>query len=112
MAHSRELDINDDRIAYKSSVAAVPASLALAEKIGGISGRDFLAAVCVGVDFGIRLGLASNPKPVHAQAIALGPGRGGRCGKILALDAAAMADALGSLTAGFRSPAIAQCRRR
>ena len=29
MAHSRELDINDDRIAYKSSVAAVPAALDL-----------------------------------------------------------------------------------
>ena len=96
MAHSRELDINDDRIAYKSSVAAVPAALALAEKIGGVSGRDFLAAVCVGVDFGIRLGLASNPKPVHAQAIALGPlAAAVACGKILALDAAAMADALG-----------------
>ena len=38
MAHSRELDINDDRIAYKSSVAAVPAALALAEKLGGVSG--------------------------------------------------------------------------
>src|SRR5258706_16473804 len=67
MAHSRELDINDDRIAYKSSVAAVPAALALAEKLGGVTGKDFIAAVCVGVDFGIRLGLATNPKPVHAK---------------------------------------------
>ena len=29
MAHSRELDINDDRIAYKSSVTAVPEPSAL-----------------------------------------------------------------------------------
>jgi 2-methylcitrate dehydratase PrpD len=96
MAHSRELDINDDRIAYKSSVAAIPAALALAEKIGGVSGKDFLTAVCVGVDFGIRLGLATNPKPVHAQAIALGPlAAAVACGKILGLDEAAMANALG-----------------
>ncbi|MSP37344.1 MAG: MmgE/PrpD family protein [Deltaproteobacteria bacterium] len=96
MAHSRELDINDDRIAYKSSVAAVPAALALAEKIGGVSGKDFIAAVCVGVDFGIRVGLATNPKPVHAQAIALGPlAAAVTCGKILGLDEAAMANALG-----------------
>ncbi len=96
MAHSRELDINDDRIAYKSSVAAVPAGLALAEKFGGFSGKNFIAAVCVGVDFGIRLGLATNPKPVHAQAIALGPlAAAVTCGKLLGLDADGMADTLG-----------------
>jgi 2-methylcitrate dehydratase PrpD len=96
MAHNRELDINDDRIAYKSSVTAVPAALALAEKLGGVSGKDFLAVICVGVDFGIRLGLATNPKPVHAQAIALGPlAAAVTCGKILGLDETGMANALG-----------------
>jgi 2-methylcitrate dehydratase PrpD len=96
MAHSRELDINDDRIAYKSSVTAVPAALALAEKTGGVSGKDFLAAVCVSIDFGIRLGLATNPKPVHAQAIALGPlAAAVACGKLLRLDEARMFDLLG-----------------
>jgi 2-methylcitrate dehydratase PrpD len=34
MGHSRELDINDDRIAYKSSITVVPAALATAEKGG------------------------------------------------------------------------------
>jgi len=72
MGHSRELDINDDRIAYKSSITVIPAALAVAEKVGKISGKDFITAVCLGVDFGIRLGLATNPKPVHARAIALG----------------------------------------
>lgn len=36
MGHSRELDINDDRIAYKSSITVIPAALALAEKAGKI----------------------------------------------------------------------------
>jgi 2-methylcitrate dehydratase PrpD len=96
MGHSRELDINDDRIAYKSSITVVPAALALAEKIGPVSGKDFIAAVCLGVDLGIRLGLATNPKPVHARAIALGPfAAAAASGKILGFDEAGMHNALG-----------------
>jgi 2-methylcitrate dehydratase PrpD len=96
MGHSRELDINDDRIAYKSSITVIPAALALAEKSGGVTGRHFIAAVCLGVDLGIRLGLATNPKPVHARAIALGPfAAAAACGKILGLNETGMHDALG-----------------
>jgi 2-methylcitrate dehydratase PrpD len=96
MGHSRELDINDDRIAYKSSVTVIPAALAIAEKIGGVGGKDFIGAVCVGVDLGIRLGLATNPKPVHARAIALGPfAAAAACGKILGLDENGLHNALG-----------------
>lgn len=96
MGHSRELDINDDRIAYKSSITVVPAALALAEKSGKVSGKDFIAAVCMGVDLGIRLGLATNPKPVHARAIAIGPfASAAGCGKVLKLDEDGMHNALG-----------------
>ena len=96
MGHSRELDINDDRIAYKSSITVIPAALALAEKVAKVSGKDFITAVCLGVDLGIRLGLATNPKPVHARAIALGPfAAAAGCGKILGLDEAGMHNALG-----------------
>lgn len=96
MGHCRELDINDDRIAYKSSITVIPAALALAEKVDKVSGRDFITAVCLGVDLGIRLGLATNPKPVHARAIALGPfAAAAGCGKILNLDEDGMHNALG-----------------
>ena len=96
MGHSRELDINDDRIAYKSSITVIPAALAVAEKVGNVTGRDFITAVCLGVDLGIRIGLATNPKPVHARAIALGPfAAAAGCGKILGLDEAGMHSALG-----------------
>jgi 2-methylcitrate dehydratase PrpD len=96
MGHSRELDINDDRIAYKSTITVVPAALALAEKVSKVSGKDFITAVCLGVDLGIRLGLATHPKPVHARAIALGPfAAAAGCGKILGLNEAGMHDALG-----------------
>src|SRR5882724_7878091 len=96
MGHSRELDINDDRIAYKSSITVIPAALAVAERVGKVSGKDFITAVCLGVDLGIRLGLVTNPKPVHARAIALGPfAAAAACGKILALDESGMHNALG-----------------
>jgi 2-methylcitrate dehydratase PrpD len=96
MGHSRELDINDDRIAYKSSITVIPAALAVAEKAGKVSGKDFITSVCLGVDFGIRLGLATNPKPVHARAIALGPfAAAAGCGKILGLDENGLHNALG-----------------
>jgi len=96
MGHSRELDINDDRIAYKSSITVVPAALATAEKVGHVSGKDLIAAVCLGADLGIRLGLATNPKPVHARAIALGPfAAAAACGKILGLDETGFHNALG-----------------
>ncbi|MBM4260346.1 MAG: MmgE/PrpD family protein [Deltaproteobacteria bacterium] len=117
MGHSRELDINDDRIAYKSSVTVVPSALALAESVGTVSGKDFIAAVCLGVDLGIRLGLATNPKPVHSRAIALGPfASAAACGKILGLNAAAMHDALGiafcrSTTAGNSTVAPSLSKR-
>src|SRR5258706_15154458 len=73
MGHSRELDINDDRIAYKSSVTVIPAALAVAEHVGNVSGKDFIAAVCLGVDLGIPLGLATPPKTGHSPAPPLGP---------------------------------------
>jgi 2-methylcitrate dehydratase PrpD len=96
MGHSRELDINDDRIAYKSSITVIPAALAVAEKVGAVSGKDFIAAVCLGIDLGIRLGLATNPKPVHARAIALGPfAAAAACGKILGLGETGHHNALG-----------------
>ena len=96
MGHSRELDINDDRIAYKSSITVIPAALAVAEKVGKVSGKDFITAVCLGVDLGIRLGLATNPKPVHARAIALGPfAAAAACGKILGFDESGLHNALG-----------------
>jgi len=96
MGHSRELDINDDRIAYKSSITVIPAALAVAEKVGHVSGKDLIAAVCLGADLGIRLGLATNPKPVHARAIALGPfAAAAACGKILGLDETGFHNALG-----------------
>jgi 2-methylcitrate dehydratase PrpD len=96
MAHAWEFDNNDDRIAYKSSTAAIPAALAVAERVGGVSGKELLTAACLGVDLGIRLGLATNPKPAHAQIPENGPfAAATAAGKLLGLDEEALLDALG-----------------
>ncbi|MFQ5826110.1 MAG: MmgE/PrpD family protein, partial [Dehalococcoidia bacterium] len=42
MAHARDFCNNDDRIAYKSSVCAIPASLAVAEREGSVSGTELI----------------------------------------------------------------------
>ena len=50
MGHSRELDINDDRIAYKSSITVIPAAFAVARWMqstkhrGNILNADFKRA--------------------------------------------------------------------
>ncbi|MFM9883345.1 MAG: MmgE/PrpD family protein [Burkholderiales bacterium] len=95
MGHARDFDDNHDTIAYKGSVAAVPAALAVAESLN-INGRDLIAAVCLGIDLGCRLGLAIQPKPTHAFGRAIGCyGAAAAAGKAMALDDEQMHNALG-----------------
>jgi 2-methylcitrate dehydratase PrpD len=58
MGHSRELDINDDRIAYKSSITVVPAALTAEKR--PVSGKGSRRG-CLGAD-GIRRA-ATNQSP-------------------------------------------------
>jgi 2-methylcitrate dehydratase PrpD len=96
MAHAQDFDMNDDRTFYKSSVTAVPAALALAEEIGRIDGKEFLTAVCTGIDLGIRIGLAVMPKPAHARSQMVGGFAAvATAGRLLKLDCEQMLDALG-----------------
>ena len=46
MAEAGEFQNNDDRINYKSSVCAIPAAWATAERLGGVSGKELITAVC------------------------------------------------------------------
>ena len=56
LVHSKEFDaIHPASVHPMSSVTA--ATLAVAEELGGISGRDFLAAIAVGVDVACRVGM-------------------------------------------------------
>ena len=59
MAHALDLDDTHDEAVVHSYVSVLPAALAMAERNGGVDGKDLIAAVAVGVDLMCRLGLAS-----------------------------------------------------
>ncbi|MBI2919316.1 MAG: MmgE/PrpD family protein [Chloroflexi bacterium] len=102
MAHALDFCCNDDRIAYKSSVCAVPAALALAEGQGA-SGKALITATCLGIDLGIRIGLNAEPKPQHIVSPVVGPfASAAAASKLLGLSEEGMASALGI--------ALSECR--
>ncbi|MBI4333089.1 MAG: MmgE/PrpD family protein [Chloroflexi bacterium] len=100
MARARDFDGVHEAAHDHPSVATVPAALAMAEKLGGMHGRDFLAAIALGDDLVLRLRLACRAKsgvrhspwtsgtyaPFGAAAVA---------GKMLRLDEEKMVNALG-----------------
>ena len=59
MAHALDLDDTHDEAVVHAYVSVLPAALAMAERNGGVDGKDLIAAVTVGVDLMYRLGLAS-----------------------------------------------------
>jgi 2-methylcitrate dehydratase PrpD len=86
MGHSYHVDMKDDRRSYPTGVAAIPAALAIAEKLGRVSGKELITAVCLGVEMGIRLSLSIKPLQ-QAFVQSLGPlAAAVSCGKLLRLD--------------------------
>ncbi|MGB9886962.1 MAG: MmgE/PrpD family protein [Moorellales bacterium] len=59
MAHALDYEDTHDVALVHPSAATVPAALAVAEAVGGVSGKALLAAVAVGNDLVCRLGLAA-----------------------------------------------------
>ncbi|MEK7214165.1 MAG: MmgE/PrpD family protein [Chloroflexota bacterium] len=112
MGHAQEFDNNDDRIAYKSSVCAVPAGLAMAEQVGGVSGKAFLTAVCIGIDVGIRVGLGIEPQPAHPVPSMLGPfAAAAAAAKLLITDPETVESALGIALCGVSDTGLSASGR-
>jgi len=59
MAHALDFDDTHDEAVVHSYVSVLPVALAMAERNGGVNGKDLIAAIAVGVDLMCRLGLAS-----------------------------------------------------
>lgn len=57
MAHALDFEDTHDATLVHPHAATVPAALAVAESIGGVSGRDFITAIAVGADLSCRLAL-------------------------------------------------------
>jgi 2-methylcitrate dehydratase PrpD len=101
MAHAMDYEDAHDGTLLHPNAAAIPASLAVAEAFGPVSGRDLIAALAVGCDVAVRLGLALRvslsdlgwyPPPMLAAF-----GATAAAGKLLRLSAQQISDAF-SLT--------------
>jgi 2-methylcitrate dehydratase PrpD len=91
-------DVHDTAIVHPTEYA-LPAALAIVEKVGGVSGEEFLSAIILAGDMAIRFGLART-KPIAWYAWLL-PGvhmtfcATGAAGKLLKLNEDEMVSALG-----------------
>ena len=65
-AIARALDLDDahEQAIVHTGVHVVPAALAIAERQGGISGKDLMVAIALGQDLMIRLSLACETPPI------------------------------------------------
>jgi 2-methylcitrate dehydratase PrpD len=57
MAHAIDFEDTHDATLVHPHATVVPAALAIAEYLGGVSGREFLTAVAIGADLSCRLAL-------------------------------------------------------
>ena len=58
MAHSMDFGDAHDRALVHPNTATMPAALAVAEALGGVTGKEFIRATAAGCDLVCRLGLA------------------------------------------------------
>jgi 2-methylcitrate dehydratase PrpD len=61
MAHALEFDDTFERGFLHPSAITFPAGFAVADQVGGVSGREFLAASTLAIDVACRISLASQP---------------------------------------------------
>jgi aconitate decarboxylase len=94
--HNQEFDCLHEGAVVHAMATLLPAALAIAERNGGVSGRDLIAAVAAGIDVAAGLGLASTTGfRFFRPATAGGFGAVAGLGVILGFDAERIADAFG-----------------
>ena len=101
MMHARDYDDVHARGLMHPGIVSVGTALAVAEKIGNISGKEFLAVVAMGTDLICRMGMAvdtDQPRSVtgwHFTSIFGFPASAAVCGRLLGLNPKRMLNALG-----------------
>ena len=97
-AHALDFDDNHDPGRVHCYAVILPAALAAAEARGGVSGRDFIAALATGVELQARLGLAapnSMSKGWHPTTVMGTLGAAAAAARVLDLRAGQFSDAVG-----------------
>jgi 2-methylcitrate dehydratase PrpD len=98
MIHALDYDDIHESGIMHPAVVAVPTSMAVAEKKGELSGREFITAVALGVDMMCRLGMATKcgtNAGWHFTTLYGFLGASGIAGRLLRLDEKQMVNALG-----------------
>lgn len=100
MAHALDYDDTLDAGATHIGPGTIPAALAVSERVGGVTGKQFIAAVTCGLDIGGRIAMAAQQKGIIVGRWAL-PIVGGyfsgtaAAGKVLGLTTDQLVDAFG-----------------
>jgi aconitate decarboxylase len=109
-AHCQEYDCVHEGAVLHPLATALPAALACAERQGGVSGRDLLTAVAVGVDISAGLGIASrSPMRFFRPSTAGGFGATAAAGRLMGLDEDRLVSAFGiqyAQTSGTLQPHV------
>jgi len=64
MAHALDFEDTHDEAKVHPNAASIPAALAVAEAVGGVSGKELITALVLGSDLTVRLGLALKRDPI------------------------------------------------
>jgi aconitate decarboxylase len=109
-AHCQEYDCVHEAAVLHPLATALPAALAYAERQGGVSGRDLLTAVAVGVDISAGLGIASrSAMRFFRPSTAGGFGATAAVGRLMRLDEDSLISAFGiqyAQTSGTLQPHV------
>lgn len=101
MMHALDYDDGHPVAQVHIGCVAVPTCFAVAERMEGVSGQEFIAALVLGADFLARLGLASRPGSSliksgwHPTALYGYLGAAAMAGRIIGLDQERMVNAIG-----------------
>lgn len=99
MGHALDLDDTHDRAVLHAGVSVFPASVAIAEQMGGVTGKDLITAVTLGIDLACRMGLASGVAPITCGWVYTSVygyfGAAASAGKLLGLNLDQMVNAMG-----------------
>jgi aconitate decarboxylase len=95
-AHNQEFDCVHEGAVVHPLATILAATLAFAERQGGVGGRDLLAAIVLGVDVATAIGMASRARMRFFRPATAGIfGATAAAGRLAGLDQAALLDAFG-----------------
>ena len=96
LLHNQEFDCVHDLAVVHAFTTVLPTAIAVAEAQGGVTGRELLTAVALGVDVAVSIGISSRSPIAHFRPGTLGAfGAVAAAGKIAAFDQATLSNAMG-----------------